>query len=616
MDDTRYCALDFAPTRVGPEGMTLRSRSTGEQHDLSGLRAHLYSMCGQRRSLRGHAERFVAALPAEELRALSDPDGGSPAVADPVSVVTGWLQEFRAAGLLSADDEIERRILAAAGGEDTPPITTVGVPTRSNAAGVLRALASVWDALPREHAEMEYVVADDVGDPGASEDVRRELAAAAATHGKEVRFCSWDDRARYAARLARAGAGPEELVAFALGHPATSLGRYGASRNVLILDSVGELSLCTDDDTICDLRAWPQGAEGLSITTAQDAGVYRFTESYAEALSLTRPVATDIVSAHEKLLGRVAADCVRAALERGEPVHLPEHAAGVPGLFDSRARVLVSMTGSVGDCGGPDPRGTRAILTGPLYDWLVADEDKFVARLLGRQLAKCAPGYTLATTPYFAAITYALDNRALIPPFPPVMAAEDTLFGYVLHGMSPTALRGFVPCAALHDPDSRRPNLVQPAPFVHFANVVLGDIMGASDVARAEEPAKYLVELGTFLDELSTSAPAAFRDFVSPLARKRIEAELRHWEKLLAWRADAPDFWRRHMARMIDDRRAFLRDADPAAADDFAGGPAERQAAFQDYVGTYGRLLAAWPTIVEAARHLRARGDRLSTPVA
>jgi hypothetical protein len=382
---------------------------------------------------------------------------------------------------------------------------------------------------------------------------------------------------------------------------------------VLLLDTAGGLSVHTDDDTVCSVGRLPGAAAGLSISAAADAHEYRFMDTMDEALAGVDAVNVDLLAAHEWVLGRTPAECVAAALSRGQAVEITGDARCVRIASNEEARIAITLPGTVGDCGGPAPQGTRALVHGPTFEWLVADEARYASRLVSRRLSKSPARYTISTGAHFAAISFGVDARALLAPFAPVQTAEDTLFGAVHGYTSPYSLSAFIPYTVVHDPDGARPNPAWPLSFVHLANEVMRQMVQRfAPVWPAAVPADALEALGGYLRSLGGLAPARFRSFVEGQARAAMIAEAAQWESVLAQRPDTPAFWKDSVRDLVARRRAWALASTPASPCDLPGSAPERQALFQSIVQRYGELLACWPAIARAAAELRAAEVRPS----
>jgi len=208
-----------------------------------------------------------------------------------------------------------------------------------------------------------------------------------------------------------------------------------------------------------------------------------------------------------------------------------------------------------------------------------------------------------------------VDGRDLLPPFMPVLAGEDVLFGTCRHAMLPYSCSALLPYTLVHaPPDSRSTGT--PVPLQLLTNILLSTLLvdigsywprgAVSDAMRG---------IGAFVRSLGTWRAEEFRSYVEGVVRARLLREADILEQELLQRTDATGEWRLAGSQVIEERRRLALSTELASPPDLPGDPIERQTLFQDLLCRYGTLLAHWPEIIQAAFELRSEGHRVSHSV-
>jgi hypothetical protein len=442
------------------------------------------------------------------------------------------------------------------------------------------------------------------------------LREAASLHGRPAYRATPERRERYARELAARAGLPVETVRFALLGDPRFPSTHGATRNALLLDTVGELCLQVDDDTVCTVCRPRDAVDELLVSAEMDPNEYWFVGDLAEGLAGVRVVDEDFLALHERVLGKSPAQCIASGAGGPLRVAAPWSPRPLAQLAAPEARIAVSFAGIVGDCGGPGRHHWRLGLRGASLERLVADPAGFRSRLLSRQLVKCATRTVVSTGPYCMAGNMGVDNRALLPPFVPVGIAEDALWGMLRAGLSPHLVSASLPRAVVHDPSPARPSPREPVPLALYANAVLSMLVARFlELWPLDGGPVGMKQLGAFLRELGSLPDAAFAARVRQVVGPSMAASVAQVEGNLAAAPDAPPHWRASMHESLAELYALVAREDPASPVDLPGSAAERRALFQLLVRRYGEVLAHWPDMVTAAAELRRGGNRLAEAV-
>ncbi|MGH7730613.1 MAG: hypothetical protein ACRENJ_05105, partial [Candidatus Eiseniibacteriota bacterium] len=285
----------------------------------------------------------------------------------------------------------------------------------------------------------------------------------------------------------------------------------------------------------------------------------------------------DVLALHESLLGHDVPALLAAFAERGAPEVDLASPALLRRLIRGHGRVTITLNGGVlcatiaegGDCSSPS---------------------------LG------------------------LDTRQLLPPFFPVERGAGLVFGTVLARCWPDALLGWLPFslvpAPAEPPRFDRDGLLADAAGVPLAQV-MDLVLRLGDLPLYADAASRLRALGGTLQTLAALPPRDFDDVLRVEVSRHAAHRLAALEALLDTERARHGSWAEDLRAGLVALRASLVDGAIAVPTDLRAGRTAGEASdlVRRLVREFGRLLEAWPTIVEGASRLRAREERLSRPV-
>ena len=538
-----------------------------------------------------------------------------------VDALRECLPRLVAAGALISSEQLLGACTAMRTEEPPPPIAFVGFPTGGNRGPLLaRALESFALNL-REHGRTaDFVVADSSTRPEDQTAFRAQAGELAQRFAVPVFYSGEPERRRFAAALVKRGACQPETIEFALLDPLGTGFACGANRNALLLHGAGGLLCSADDDVICRLSLLPEvRPERVSMFSNCDPFARWLFPDRESALREARIVERDFLAAHEEMLGRCVGEFFPPGM-KGEELSLVD--AGddlLRRLAVGPAQVRTSYLGHFGDPGIPSS-------TYYLYyeranrDRMVASEEHYRAALASRSVLAAVPALSIGDASVSPGMAMGLDHRELLPPFFPVLHAEDFVFGATVWQCCTGSVAGHLPLAIQHDPPPGKtillPSDLGPQrrvvlfEFAHLIRRVIRDVELPQHASTAER----IPALGRALSELA-AMPAV--DFLEVLRQKILEHEsekLGYLHKQLE-QGELPEFWRRDVEDFLLNAHASLQQEDFDIPHDLKTGrtPTENRVFMQELFRRYGQLLQEWPAIVAATGELRAAGIGLAT---
>jgi hypothetical protein len=483
-------------------------------------------------------------------------------------------------------------------------ISSAGIITCDRLPALERGLSSYLENARRHGRRCDFVVVDD--SPGAEtrQACRRLLRRLGDRWEAPILYAGLEEKARFARELGALTGVPSEVIRFALFDvEGFGLATVGANMNALLLHTAGQALFAADDDTVCVVGLPPDSTAGTALaadepwSSCHPYDVRTFGEG-EDVLQAAAVVDVDTIGLHEGVLGRC-------------------HAA-LPGR---ERRVRVSLNGLMGDCGWGSP-SSYFFLTGEGRRRWLASEETYRAVCRRREMLRTVPRLTLATssrnmmTPFFG-----LDNRELAPPFLPVARGSDHVFGLSLSLCFPDALFAHLPFALLHRPLDPRcfwaGEITRSAAGIDVARLAAALLSSCQVSPPGEDPAVNLRALGQRLEEAASLPLPGFRQLLRQQAAVEQEERLAWLERQLDERAGRPAWWAADVRRFASCARESAALSESAIPVDLLyAHPALRALQLtQRLFVLFGRLLRAWPALVEGARALRGRGRSLALAV-
>jgi len=537
-----------------------------------------------------------------------------------------WLPQLVAARVLLSGEDVRRRCAALMKpGAGPPPIAAIGFPTGGNrSALVTRAVASFAENATRHGHNVDIIVADSSGNPADAERMRTTVSSLAGRALGNFLFIGEPEKRAFCERVAREAGCDQALLEFALLDPFGLGFACGANRNALLLQQAGDMLCAVDDDVVCQLATPGKSDAQLSSFSQFDPFVRQFFTDRESALAAARWSDLDFIGAHEEMLGRDLGHFFGPDLgtQQLDLAHVGDHFLA---RIDRPAAVIrTTFTGHVGDPGMPTSV-YYLYAEGKSRQSLPVDEEAYRAVMSSRSVLTCVTNRAIGDESVSPGMAMGLDHRELLPPFFPVLHAEDYVFGATVWQCCPDTIAGHLPIAVLHEPPPGKPVILlddlsrdRRALVFEFAHIMRRIVLDDFEPAENATAAERMQALGRQLVERA-SLPAA--DFIEYMRTQTLLYESSKMAYLGEQLRDAPDAapcWRRDVETYIDHCRLAVTFDDFDIPFDLKGlgSAAEIRVLMQQLIHRYGLLLQAWPVIVEATKRLRSRGVRMATPFA
>lgn len=497
---------------------------------------------------------------------------------------------------------------------DSCAINTLAFPTRDRNLFVNRALLSYLKAVNRD---IEISIHDNTYDASISVHSNELLQSFLSSSKTTIRCSGRLQRDSFVQCLAANGKFDRKILEFALGTSSESNQGYGATRNSILLDTVGEPFLSADDDTICHLLKPPiQSTEITLFTGNEPPQDVWFFESDGAALASGKRARENILGLHERVLGRRLAELVRADSATLKQASVAEGAA-LPAQYTGSEVVRLTQMGVAGDSGMAAPNWLT-LNQSSFMRW-IESEQSYRFGMTTRSVIRAARSYLVSPCRFFMSTVSAYDNRKILPPFSPLYRNEDGLFSVCLGKVDGSALVGHVPFCVAHIPHEYReftPNCAK----LHNSRCRVNDLLillisACGESSLIYDPEGKMRSLGHYLKGLSSFSVASFQELLRHSVWKAYGELLKELEiKYLAC-SDLPSYFLKYFDQYRRSQRLALMSPEYVLPHEMAEDRNEGLEQLQRYFHQFGELLCLWPDIVRATRELQREGLRISRTV-
>lgn len=596
-------AVTFA---VGEDMQLLYSRLNRTSILLSRASAGFLLSCKSFATIEQHAERIRQAL------------RGNSETVDRLKALL--LKAIQSGMMVSASDISAHLSFLDSSSSSSGSITAIALPTRNRPKTLERAIRSYVENIREYGRSPRFVVADDSESRLVQSQNRTILGVLKRCYGAKISYAGIDERAAFVEKLARETDVPAAILRFAIMNSPGFLPSHGACRNSLLLDTIGELVLQTDDDTICKIGDPPQSSTKLAFTALPDPTQFWFFPDYESALNSVEFASRDFLGLHEQMLGKSLADCSSSFSVKDWDIDAID-VDFICGMKGRDGHVRATFAGIVGDS-GIGKSCFYLFCEEPSIKRLTVSEELYRAAMMSGQVLRTVTKPTVSVGGHCAGANVGLDNRTLLPPFMPVQRGEDTVFGKLLWGSFWTDYVGFIPSVIVHHSPNIR-SLSSPLLWNELTALMTNDIIGTvislfytQSLRGYPGGGSGLEALGIYLTELGQMAPQDFQEVIRIALWQSIAPRLIRLEKHREKHAHKASYWAKDLERCLNAQRLALAEesfgtpVDLIPQDGTTGVPS-----LQRLVLALGELLRYWPRIVEAAAHLSRRGEKLAQPI-
>ncbi|HUP58098.1 MAG TPA: hypothetical protein VM598_11640 [Bdellovibrionota bacterium] len=488
------------------------------------------------------------------------------------------------------------------------PVTTVAIPTCGRPIQLKRLLESLLADRSVIARRPRVLVVDDSRDDQARS-ANLEVVRALADGPLQLSYADREDRARFARELSRVSGVPEAVARYALLGDEAARNTVGATRNSILLATLGELIVSMDDDMHLGFFPLQDSEFSLTISGSDRRYSARRIGSLEEFGELSRDLQPlDFIGAFEGLLGRTLHDVLRSpGGEKARPTFDQVSPEILDCVQSDAARVTSAFMGAAGRP-GIGGRDQFLFHSGQKLASITRSRSLFERSLL-QPVMIAGPDRQFVSRAGVSMMGIAgLDNRLDLPPFLPVWVGEDDFFGKLHAVCDRYALRAYLPYSMLHHPDFAPESWDQ-----FWEGTVSFNVNGLLIALLDRLASSSLVEVGAFLAEIADLGLPALEELMREIRVKHMRSRYaryeEHREKNMG---NAPDFYHAALEELGKRIRRTLESSEISVPSEFRGDsvPASMRR-LQALIRATSALLASWGALVDGAKALSSAGRTL-----
>ena len=629
----RYRIFDLTAISIGTNRIFIYSRWTGKSSQLSTAGAHFLLSCQTFKTLQAHAEQYARQLKWQQ---VSNENGLRSKLLKPflqyatkeglevpvrkkeLDPLLWQLRQWVFEGFLVSENELLEEVKQNAFGmpKERPDrflkpvrsrqrqISAMGIPTCNRPATLRRCLESFTDNFYHYGRTPDIIILDDSRSMEEQQENQSALYELKDRYPGNFYYMNRERRAAFARAIAQKADIEPEVMEFAfMGHPACDRSE-GGCRNASLLLTRGQLALQTDDDTLCRVAQSPAYQPGLTLTSQASSDEYWFFRSYEEAIKAVGFIDEDFLGIHEQVLGKSPGEVISSFANVHGDIDIEKlQPSFLQNIESEGARIHMSLVGPVGDtCLFSDLY--RLFLEGESFHRLVDPAEDYPWHLTTRQVIRSTTQPTISDVSRCIGMNFAIDNRDFLPPFMPVQARCDGIFGDLLTVCFPHALAGNMPYVlAHHPPEPRSRTLEEVFSLLELVRVndIVSDLIYASQTwPYGENPKENLQSLGQYLMNIGSYPADEFKDTVHYIYASAVQKQIQMAEQLLAQKKNGPQHWKDHAQKFIEILGNSLLHSNflkPADINDISSTCKD---SFREIVYRFGQVLYHWPDIYKA----------------
>jgi hypothetical protein len=497
-------------------------------------------------------------------------------------------------------------------------IRSVGVVTKDRPETLLRCLTSFVNNSIHYDRDTSFTIFDDSLDSEARVQNRAALNNFERISSKiTFMYAGLEEKTQFRANLVKLGEVPPDVIDFALFDPNRCGQSYGANLNSLLLHNVGTMAIALDDDVVCQTAKSIDYQPGLMVSSSYDPTECRFYHDRHAALQAVEFTEVDFISLHEIMLGRRVSDCIGDAKNK-EMIDISFAGPNfVSSLLARSGLVEVTMSGFIGDCGTIIPRWFA--LDGPSRERVLKSAHSYRSAFASREIARSVRCNLITDGPFFMNCAAGLDNRALLPPFFPVMRNMDGIFAVTLRKCSPDSYLGHIPWMVLHDPPERRfysAQMVQDLIGFRISDILIVAINSFA-VNFTLDSVGALHALGKHLREIASLPIGDFERWLHQQLCQQMSFAVEWLDRELQRRRDLPAYWHDDVSSYLIGIQEFMTRPECTVARDLLEwrSVAEARLMTRNLIRQYGELLIWWPELCSLCTTLKSTGVMLTQGV-
>lgn len=618
-DIPKYRFFDVNVNRFGINKMLIHSKRTGTVKLLPSNFVQVLLSCESFRSLEKHAIAFC-----KSIRNTSEKNTYFPIQEQEIKSVKALLNTFVNNGFLVSEAEIRANIMKLAK-KDSPKhqgfsnrITTLGIPTCNRPSYLERALTSYLENCRNYGRTVKVVIIDNSNDSKTRRKNKQILKALKSEFGTSIYYADQKRKEEYSKLLSQKGKVPSSVTEYGLLGDNRLQTPCGANRNAILINSVGEICLQADDDTICKIAKSPNTKSGLSFDSSDNPNDFFYPQTKDEMLQSLSVLQEDFLGIHEKLLGKSVKTVISEVTEKNNKIDFSNISTLLlRNILNGAQKIAFTFTGSFGcSCCKAEEPYPRFFTNADSLNRLIQNENLYESRLNTPFVIRVPGQLTINDGRSCISVNIGIDNREIFPPFMPNYKSEENILNAIINNCFGRYLKGFLPYMIQHDFSEyntkiSRTKIPKRMPF--DMNSIIISIIGSFKMGfPKDDQVTSLNVLGNNLNILGNLSLSDFKDYLRNICSNELSKTVQYLELLLKKNKKAPKLWQ-------DDIKTFILEIEKLVCQKDFPYPINLQhkkdkgiGLLRDQVSQLGNLLIHWEAIYETAVKLKNSGQSLA----
>ena len=624
--------VDFSP--FGSQHTVVKSQITHQSRVIPNSRVQILLECKHFDNIENHARRICAnylkartannpGILSRILRMLGASNGNNDETIDKIyksqiKYFKAILSEFVTDSFMISEDEIISYIKISTSRKTTKPedesncITVIGMTTFENPELLKKSLTSYLCNIDDDSKQKRFVVVDDSRDSTMTIENEKIVRDISNSNKVDITYCGRSKRKVYIRDLSRYADIPYDILAFALlGDFDLNVKTYGASRNTLLCDSLGELSVQVDDDTLCTLGRHKNASDGYRLISA-DNKIMNYISAESDVDIFLSDVATDYCKVHEKMLGKHPGKLILSNIDNVDFDGSLIYSTYIDSLMDDKPNVYLTFLGTSGDTGSGI--GYHKLFARDNFLPLPNNENnKYIDELIeSDNIYRFVIKPTIANSRYCVGMNMGIDHRAPLPPFMPILRGEDGVFDTVLQNSFHGVFRGILPECIQHLPKKREEHNGLDIELKSFSlNTMLSIIIDRYNEGYGLSHRMSMSELGNHLIHVSDLSDKSITSYLSDTMYVIVNALVSSAEMLIEKYESSPQKWADKMHKFIESSKRMVTNEQLCYPHDIDGNNSDKLAALRSGIKKYGETLVHWETIMAAVGDMKKNGNTI-----
>lgn len=622
----RFRVFDVYSIQISKDAVIIRSNRTGNVTILTLYEAKLLFSCQEFSTLKEHAKRFYYILNKTQrnketsflgkllhiiLYYTVHYDLGFPIMSGEMALILQKLNAFVENGFLISELELQKEIKLIVNQNIRSEsklnmISVIGIPTCDRPKSFKRCIESYINNFIQYDRMPHIIIIDDSRSINNIKQNKRLLYNVKDKYPGEIYYLDRKARTEYALMLSQKININPDIIYFALMGELKNKRTVGGCRNTLLLLTRDQITVQTDDDTICQVAQPPTIHSSLELTSKPSPYEFWFFKTFDDASELVNFQDINFLEIHERMIGKHLPDVVASFEEKGNYLKTDSLSSSfLSKLNMDNPRIRLTQLGPIGDSCLLNNL-YRLFLEANSLQRLLYPKEEYPNNLITRLVIRSVTHSTISDFNNCIGMNIALDNRVLLPPFMPIGWNQDGIFGSLLNSCFSNSFIGHLPFVIPHLPPNVKAQSYQSVyaslVTIRSNDLLMEVIQSKKSWSSGKDPMENLFKLGLYIKELGGLSRHDFIESLRYIYVNLIRQRIQQAEQSLETHT-LEDYWANEVFKYIKTLQKGVMNSNYFLKQEKSFIEME---SFQKTMSRFGDLLIEWPKIVQVSDGLES----------